>query len=322
MNKRTLLVLGNPAARYLRHLARLPDETHIVTGETIEIFAKAAPETDAVFITGAYRDVLADLWPSLTKLQWVHSMFAGLEGLLFPALIESNVTLTNSAGVYARSLGEFVIAGMLHFAKDLRRMVRQQEARTWQTFDVEELHGRVLGVVGYGAIGRAAAERARAFGVKIHALRRRPELGANDPLVDRSYGVNDLDVLLAESDYLLVAAPLTNETRGMIGAKQLALLKPGAVLINVGRGPVIDEPALIDVLQSGRIKGAVLDVFNEEPLPPDHAFYGMDNVLFSPHTADHTATWLDETMEFFIANYQRFLEGRPLVNIVDKTAGY
>ena len=322
MKNRTVLVVYNPAAHHLRLLARLPEETHIVTGQTVEALAAAAPSASVVLTGGTYRGVLEQLWPSLRQVEWVHSLAAGLEGLLFPALVESNVLLTNSAGVFARSLGEFAIAGMLHFAKDVRRMLRQQAAHQWEPFDIDELHGRTLGIVGYGGIGRAAAERARAFGMKIHALRRRPELADGDPLVDRNYSFHQLPDLLAHSDYLLVSAPLTEETRGLLGAPQLALLPPNAVVINLGRGPVIDENALIRVLREGRIRGAVLDVFDTEPLPSGHPFYAMENVLLSPHTADRTATFMDEAVELFLDNYGRFLDGEPLQNVANKKAGY
>lgn len=322
MTTRTLLVISHPAARHLRLLAQLPDEIRIVAADDTGGLLHAAPDADAVLCGGTSRNVLSTLWPHLTKLEWVHALAAGLEDLLFPALVESKVVLTNTRGVFARSLGEFALAGMLHFAKDLRRLQRQQAEGRWEPFDIDELHGRVLGIVGYGSIGRAAAERAKAFGMRIHALRRRPGLSAQDPLVDRTYAPAELSGLLAASDYLLCAAPLTEETRGLIGEHQLRQLRPNAVVLNLGRGPVIDEPALIAALDQGRIRGAVLDVFDTEPLPPGHPFYRMENVLLSPHSADHTATWMDDAMQLFVENYRRYIGGEPLLNVSDKLAGY
>jgi phosphoglycerate dehydrogenase-like enzyme len=236
--------------------------------------------------------------------------------------VESPVILTNSAGVFAQSLGEFALAGMLHFAKNLARMRRQQVARDWTCFDVDMLHGATLGIVGYGGIGRATAALGRAFGMKIHALRRHPERSASDPLIDRAYASAELHDLLASSDYLLVSAPLTAETRGLIGAAEFAVMRPHAVLINLGRGPVIEESALIDALENGRIRGAVLDVFDTEPLPSRHPFWKLDNVLLSPHTADHTASWMQDAMELFFANFARFTTGGKLANVADKRLGY
>jgi phosphoglycerate dehydrogenase-like enzyme len=219
-------------------------------------------------------------------------------------------------------LSEFALAGMLHFAKNLSRMKAQQANARWEAFEVEELHGRTLGIAGYGSIGRCTAERARAFGMRILALRRHPEKCADDPLVDRAYAPQQLNDLLAASDYILAAAPLTPETRGLIGEAAFAVMKPNAVLINLGRGPVVVEAQLVRALQQRRIRGAVLDVFDEEPLPAGHPFWSLDNVLLSPHTADHTDTWLQEAVELFLENYRRFAAGEPLLNVTNKQAGY
>lgn len=323
MPSHTILVLGNPAARHLALLDRLSSGgTRVLIGETLEAFQHAASEAQVVLLAGSYAELLRSLWPELRQLQWVHSLWAGLESTLFPELVESLVILTNGRGVFARSLGEFALAGMLHFAKNLSRMKAQQASARWESFDVEELHGHTLGIVGYGAIGRVASERARAFGMRILALRRHPEKCANDPLVDRAYAPGQLNELLAASDYILAAAPLTPETRGLIGEAAFAVMKPNAVLINLGRGPVVAEEQLVHALRERRIRGAVLDVFDEEPLPAGHPFWSLDNVLLSPHTADHTDTWLQEAVELFLENYRRFAAGEPLLNVTNKQAGY
>jgi phosphoglycerate dehydrogenase-like enzyme len=211
---------------------------------------------------------------------------------------------------------------MLHFAYDLRRLIRQQEAGVWQPFEAQELHGKTLGIIGYGGIGSAAAERARPFGMRILALRRRPELSANDPLVDRVHPPSQLGEMMAASDYVLVAAPLTRETRGLVGEAQIAAMKASAVIINVGRGPVIDEAALVSALEAGRIRGAALDVFDVEPLPAGHPFYRLENVLLSPHTADRVQGFLQLPVECFLENLRRFRSGQPLFNLVDRATGY
>jgi phosphoglycerate dehydrogenase-like enzyme len=317
----TLLVLHDPTARHSALLDRLPPGVRIVASGSAGGLRAAAPEARALLVGGGpYRAALEELWPDLGRLEWIHALSAGLEGILFPALVESPVALTNSAGVFARSLAEFALAGMLYFAKDLARMKRQQAAAEWTCFDVEELHGRTLAIVGYGAIGRATAARAHAFGMKIHALRRSGP--GEDPLVSRWFGAETLDGMLAGADYLLISAPLTPETRGLLDARRLALLPPHAVLINVGRGPVAEEAALIAALREGRLRGAVLDVFDVEPLPAEHPFWKMENVLLSPHTADHTATWLNEAMEFFLDNFERWAAGKPLLNVTRKHLGY
>jgi phosphoglycerate dehydrogenase-like enzyme len=183
--------------------------------------------------------------------------------------------------------------------------------------------GHTVGIIVYGDIGRAVAARVRPLGMKVLAVKRHasPLKGA-DPLVEQIYTPDRRIEMLPLCDYVVVAAPLTSETRGMIGEPEFAATKPTAVVINVGRGPVINEEALMRALSAGRIKGAALDVFDHEPLPQGHPFYKLENVLLSPHCADHTPDWLDNAMRFFIGQYERFRKGEPLLNIVDKKLGY
>jgi phosphoglycerate dehydrogenase-like enzyme len=249
-------------------------------------------------------------------------MSAGVEKILFPELVESPVPLTNGKGVFTNALAEFALTSILFFAKDLRQLVRNQQAGQWRQFDIEVIRGQVLGIVGYGDIGRESARLARAFGMKVVAVRRRAVLSNQDPDLERTYSPDGLRDMLAICDYVLVTTPLTPETRGMIGESELAAMKTSAVIINLGRGPVIVESALIAALASRKIRGAALDVFDEEPLPEGHPFYGLENVLFSPHSADHTVGWADLAMYVFIENFERFRTGQPLLNIVDKKAGY
>jgi phosphoglycerate dehydrogenase-like enzyme len=305
----TLLVLNHPAARHLTLLARLPEETRIVVSDRAEGFVQAAPEADILLVGAAPRALVEEVWAMAPRLKWVHSMWAGLETLLFPALVESDVILTNGRGVFARSLSEFALTGMLWFAKDVRRMRRQQREAHWEKFTVTELHGRTLGIIGHGSIGRATAALASAFGMHVRG-------------VGRKHTPEEFAAILENSDYVLAAAPLTPATRGLIGEAELRRMKPGAVLINLGRGPVVVEDALIRALREGWIRGAVLDVYDEEPLPAGHAFWSLDNVLLSPHCADNTDTWLNEAMELFLENYDRFSRGEALKNVTDKRLGY
>jgi len=319
----TVLFLCPPTSKFLETLKPVPPGTNIVVGNSPESFSKEAlTEARVVLFNGSLGPILQKIYPSLPNVEWLHCLSAGLDAVLTPEMVQIPTPLTNSRGIYARSLSEFALAGMLYFAKNLNRMREAQRAQKWEQFDIDELNGKVLGVVGYGEIGRRTAERAKAFGMQVHILRRRPELAASDPLVDRVYGGDELDSLIAASDYLLVSAPLTAETRGMLGAAQLARMKPTAVLINLGRGPVLVETALIDALRQQKIRGAVLDVFDQEPLPAGHPFYSLDNVLLSPHCADHTATWMEEAMHLFFENLELFRAGKPLKNLTDKKSGY
>ncbi len=323
MAELTVLFICPPASRFLTALKPFPPETKIVVGDTPEAFSKEdRTAAKVVLFNGSLGPILQKIYPDLPNVEWLHCLSAGLDAVLTPEMIQIPTPLTNSRGVYARSLSEFALAGMLYFAKNLNRMRQNQQAQKWEQFDIEELHGHVLGIVGYGEIGQRTAERAKPFGMQVHVLRRRPELTTGDPLVDRVYGGDELDLLLAASDYLLVSAPLTAETRGMLGAGQLARMKNSAVLINLGRGPVVVEAALVDALRQGKIRGAVLDVFDREPLPAGHPFYSLENVLLSPHCADHTATWMEEAIQLFLENLQLFRAGKPLKNLTDKKSGY
>jgi phosphoglycerate dehydrogenase-like enzyme len=257
------------------------------------------------------------------RLRWVHNRSAGLEDVLFPELIAHPVPLTNGSGVFSAPLGEFALGAILYFAQNFRRLIRNQMAGVWEPGDIAEIAGRTAGIVGYGDIGRAVATRLRPMGMHVVALRRQgAALYHADPLVDRIYGHGGLLEMVAQCHYLVVSAPLTPETRGMIGAREFAVMKPEAVVINVGRGPLIDEPAMIQALTEKRILGAALDVFDTEPLPPGHPFFQLENVLLSPHSADHTPDWLDRAMQFFLAQFERYAKGDPLRNVVDKDRGY
>jgi phosphoglycerate dehydrogenase-like enzyme len=305
----------------LSSLARPPAGVRFVIGSRAEDFANAPP-ADVLLACAAGRRVFEPVFAMAPNVRWVHSRSAGLDGLLFPALVEGPVVLTNARGVYSESLAEFVIAGALFFAKDFARMRRNQAAGRWEQFDVEEIAGRTLLVVGYGDIGRAAGRKARGLGMKVIGLRRTAERPLGDDAADEIGALADRLAFLPRADYVAVAAPLVPESRKLVGEAEIAAMKPGAVVINVGRGPVIDEQALVRALEQGRIRGAALDVFEEEPLAAGHPFYRLENVLLSPHCADHTATWLEDSMQLFLANLDRFRKGEPLRNPVDKARGY
>ena len=288
-----------------------------------QVAACAQPGKDAtvILLWSGSRELLREFFAICGKVRWVHSRAAGLDNLLFPELVESQVLLSNGRGVFSASLGEFVLATILYFAKDFRRMIRNQTASVWEPFDVEEIGGQTVGILGYGDIGRAVASRVHAMGMRVLATKRHVP-GSMDPLVEHFYKPEERREMIALSDYIVVTAPLTEETRHMISDAEFAVMKPTAVVINVGRGPVIDESALLLALAAKRIKGAGLDVFEHEPLPAGHPLYKLENVLLSPHCADHTADWQDQAMLFFLEQYRRFEKGEPLKNIVDKRLGY
>jgi phosphoglycerate dehydrogenase-like enzyme len=314
----TVLMLARRGDPGLPALSRVPAGTRVVVAHDAAEAAPHAAEADAVF-SAMGRAALEAVWPHARRLRWVHSRSAGVDTLLFPALVESDVVLTNSRGVFSSSLAEFALLGLLFFHKDTRRLLRNQAAARWEVYDPGELRGRTLGIVGFGDIGRAVAAVVRPLGVRIVALRRTSE---PHPLADEVLSTSRLLDMAASVDDLAVTAPLTPDTHHLVGEGVFRALRPGAVVVNVGRGPVIDETSLLAALDQGRLLGAALDVFEQEPLPPDHPFWRMDNVLVSPHTADHTAGWEANTMGPFLENLRRFRDGEPLLNPVDKKLGY
>jgi phosphoglycerate dehydrogenase-like enzyme len=314
-----VLVLANPGEEALRVLEPPPPGTEIVVGSRPEDFADHVAHAEILVACSMGRDRVRPVFLAAPRLRWIHSLANGVDTLLFPELVESPVVLTNARRVYSRSLAEWVMGAVLYFAKDFRRLIAQQQAQRWEQFDVRMAQGAVLGIVGYGDIGRTIAERASAFGMKVHAVRRTP---ASDALCEHVVGPSGLHGVLAASDYVVVAAPLTPETRGLIGAAEFAAMKADAVFMNVGRGPVVDEAALVEALRAGRLRGAALDVFEREPLAPGHPLFGLENVLLSPHSADHVAGWREDSMRAFLENLARDRAGQALHNVVDKARGY
>ncbi|MEX0912669.1 MAG: D-2-hydroxyacid dehydrogenase [Gemmatimonadota bacterium] len=261
------------------------------------------------------------------SLRWVHSATTGIGGSLYPAMRASPVILTNSAGTHAEPMADTIVGMMHYFARGLDFAVRAQQARQWDRspFDaadspVHEVAGRTVGLLGYGGIGKAVAERAMALGMKVLAYRRRPDPKATG--VQQLSGSGGLQRVLGESDYLVVSLPLTPETKGLLHRERIALLRKEAVVINVGRGELLDETALTEALAAGHLRGAGLDVFAEEPLPPDSPLWRLPNVLITPHVSPTTHRFWRREVDLILENLERYEAGETLLNTVDKTAGY
>lgn len=316
-NEPLVLVISADDDAQLRLLEKIP---HALVKSSAGL-AAAPRHAAAIFYWTGTRDLLRAAFLANPQVRWVHSRNAGLDSLLFPELIESPVPVTNSSGVFSQSLGEFALAMVLYFAKDFPRMLRNKAARRWEQFDVDEIAGQTVGIVGYGDIGRAIARRVHAMGMKVLALKRHAP-AEGDPWVEQFYTPRELHAMLARCDYVAVSAPLTGETRHMISDAAFAAMKPGGVVINVGRGPVIDQAALLRALEQKKIRGAGLDVFEHEPIPAGDPIWDFENVFISPHSVDHTRDWLEQTMLFFLKQYRRFRKGEPLENVVDKRLGY
>jgi phosphoglycerate dehydrogenase-like enzyme len=271
------------------------------------------------------------------NLVWVHSASAGVERVLTPASRERGLLITNARGVFSRPIAEYVLMMILAISRRLPQLLELQRERTWQPLEGAELRDVTVGIVGLGSIGRAVGALATAFGCRVIATRRRTDAGT-EPLaagegdvdepplgeivLDRVLGPEDLPSLLAESDFVVLAAPLTAETENMINDETLAHVKRGAWLINVARGRLVDERALLRALRDGPLGGAVLDAFREEPLPPSSPLYDLPNIIVTPHTSWSSARVLDRSVELFCDNLRRYAAGEPLLNVVDPVVGY
>lgn len=256
------------------------------------------------------------------NLRWIHSLSAGIERVAIPAVAERGLLVTNGRGVFSRPIAEYVVMMLLAIARRLPQLLELQRERTWQPLGGRELSELTLGIVGYGSIGSEVARLLDPFGMRILATRRHPERGAGELHNVELIAPQRLGELLAASDVVLVALPLTAATTGVIGANELQQMRPTAWLMNVARGQLIDEEALRRALREGRLGGAVLDVFVEEPLPPDSPLYGTPNVVITPHTSWASDLVAQRTMDLFTTNLRRFLAGEELLNLVDLAAGY
>jgi phosphoglycerate dehydrogenase-like enzyme len=262
------------------------------------------------------------------KLRWIHSPAAAVHQFLFPEFVNSDVILTNARDVHGPVVAEHVIALIFALAKKIPQAVRFQQQHVWGQEIVwrgrprpRELANATVGLVGLGSIGCAVAKHAAALGMNVIAAREHPE-NTKPESVHEVLPSSRLDELLARSDYVVLAAPVTRATQSLIGRPQFAKMKPDACLINVGRGALIDEPALIEALRSHKIGGAALDVFEKEPLPADSPLWDLENLLITPHTAGMTEKLWERHYVLFSENLRRYLSGQPLFALVDKQSGY
>ncbi|HMF90092.1 MAG TPA: D-2-hydroxyacid dehydrogenase [Candidatus Angelobacter sp.] len=261
------------------------------------------------------------------KLKWIHSPAAAVHQLMFPEVIKSNVRVTNSSPVHGPVVAEHAIAVLLALAKRLPQAMQYQAKRVWAQDKLwnehprpREVEGATVAVIGVGGIGSEFIRRAKALGMKTVAVRQNPGKGTAG--ADEVYSTSQLDQVLARADYVLLSAPVTPATTTLINASRLAKMKPDAYLINVGRGTLVDETALIEALKARRIAGAALDVFEEEPLPEGSPFWSLSNVLITPHTAGVTEGLWERHYRLIAENLRRFCDGQPLKSEVDKQQGY
>lgn len=292
-------------------------EVRYVTGNGL---ADALPGADVLLVWDFRASTLSSAWPVADKVRWVHAASAGVNHVLTPEVVASDVVVTNSRGVFDEPMAEYVLAMALALAKDLPTTLTRQRERRWHHRETERLGGRRALVAGTGPIGRAIGRKLTAAGMTVTGLGRTPR--ATDPDLGEVLPMSSLSEVLPDMDWVVLAAPLTDETRGMIDAKALAAMKPTARLVNVGRGPLVVQDDLVEALSGGGLAGAALDVFVDEPLPVTSPLWELPNVIVSPHMSGDVVGWRAELVALFHDNLTRYLDGEPLRNVVDKARGY
>lgn len=305
--------LGEWVARLLREA--LPGREIVTWASEAELRAGIAD----VEVLIAFRPPRG-IWAGAAKLRLVQMMGAGVDALLPAPDLPSNVRVANARGLHDAQMSELAFALMLALAKRLPHALEQQKAQLWKMYGVPLLAGKTLGILGLGTIGAAVAQRAAAFGLRVIGTQREPK---PVPHVEATFGGRaGLERVLRESDFLLVLLPLTPETRGSIGARELDLAKPGAFLLNLARGGIVDEGALLERLRSGRLAGAGIDVFEKEPLPPGDPLWSAPNTILTPHMGGLEPQYMQRLMEIAVDNVERLERGEPLRNPVDRARGY
>ena len=311
-----------PLARVEQLRGRFPHITflHSPTRDTdIEL----APEADAAFAIALSKEAIA----RATRLRWLHCSGHAVGHFPLAELAARGVVVTNSRGIQSVPIAEHVMACLLALARRLPQTLRDQQDRMWRpnvlTGEASPwlIAERTIGIIGVGSIGEAIAVRAKAFGMRVVGMRRNPARGVPAGF-DEVVGAAGRDRLLGESDVIVIAAPLTPETNRLLDAASIATMKPGAILINVARGQLVDEAALAEALESGRLGGAALDVFTTEPLPPDSPFWALPNVVVTPHNSGFRTGHFDAVIDLFAENLKRFERAVDLLNVVDLTVGY
>ncbi|MEU3838986.1 D-2-hydroxyacid dehydrogenase [Streptomyces sp. NPDC028635] len=307
----TLLVLdADPPPR----LGRLTGRARIVHTDAAGLAARL-PEADVLLVWDFTSTAVRDAWPGEgPRPRWVHTASAGVDHLMCPQLARSETVVTNARGVFDQPIAEYVAALVLAMAKDLPRTLQLQQQREWRHRESRRVAGTRACVVGSGPIGRAIARLLKALGVTTALVGRTPRTGVHGP--------GDLDRLLSRADWVICAAPLTEQTRGMFDARRFGVMQPSACFVNVGRGPLVDEEALAEALAKRWIAGAALDVFAHEPLPAGSPLWRVRDLIVSPHMSGDTIGWRDELGAQFVDLYERWAAGRPLLNVVDKQRGY
>jgi phosphoglycerate dehydrogenase-like enzyme len=312
-----LLLYGRGSPAWVDSLRREVPGVDVEVATSEDEGIQKIADADAFFGT-----ITPRLLDAARQLKWIQTPMAGLERYFFPALIEHPVIVTNMRGIYADMIPDHVLCYILCFARDMHTLIRRQIEHRWAPRDAKVVHlpDSTLGIVGLGGIGYGVAQRAAPHGMRIIAVDPRRE--ERPPEVAELWKPDRLDDLLAQADFVAVCAPETPETRGLFDASKFAKMKPTAFFINVGRGRVVKLDAVTAALQNKQIAGAALDVYEQEPLPPEYPLWGMENVILTPHTAGLSAHEEDRRFKVLAENVRRFAASQPLMNVVDKAGGY
>ncbi len=315
-----VVVMGATAEEPPPGIHVVEEVVDLAYADSMEALTTSLEGADVLFAWRADRDLLPSAWGSAGDLKWIQSASAGVDGLLFPELVESYVVLTNARGVFDGAIAEYVLGLILLFAKDLVGVLDAQRIREWRHRDTETLEAKHLLVAGVGPIGRAVGKAGRAFGMLVRGMGRTSRPG--DAVFGTVMGVDELHDGLTWADYVVNTLPATPKTHHVFDADAFAAMNPWARFVNVGRGSTVDEAALVEVLGRGGISAAALDVFEDEPLPHDSPLWTLPNVVVSPHVAGDFAGWREALVELFVENLERYLTGNPLRNVVDKKLGF
>ncbi|MFE2354683.1 D-2-hydroxyacid dehydrogenase [Streptomyces parvulus] len=311
MSTPTLLVLD---AEPLPRLGRLTGRARIEHTDAASL-AERLPHADVLLVWDFTSHAVREAWPGGgPRPRWVHTASAGVDHLMCPELADSETVVTNARGVFDQPIAEYVAALVLAMAKDLPTTLRLQGERTWRHRESTRVAGTRACVVGSGPIGRAIARTLKALGITTALVGRTARTGVHGP--------DELDRLLARADWVVAAAPLTDDTRGMFDARRFGVMQPSARFVNVGRGQLVVEDDLAEALHRRWIAGAALDVLSREPLAPESPLWGVPDLIISPHMSGDTVGWRDELGAQFVELFESWAAGRPLANVVDKKRGY
>ncbi len=298
-------------------VARFPEDRVIAIADEKALAAAADAE---VAFSGNNPRRVRQLLDATPRLRWYHTVSAGVESMPLPELAKRGIVLTNNSGSYDIQIAEHLMAFVFAASRQLHRYRDSQSAREWKNQPHQELRDATIVVFGMGSIGGEVARLASGVGMRVIGVRRRA--APPTPGVSRIVAAEDLADVVGEADYLAVTAPLTPATQGAVSAEVIARMKPTAWIMNIARGAIVDEPAMIEALRQKRIGGAALDVFATEPLPPDNPLWGFENVIITPHHSGSSPRVGERTLALFAENLRRYKAGEPLLNRVDFEAGY